>query len=479
MPIASFQFLAFSGVAILFYNSAASRGWRQGVLFVANLLFLATFSQGLASFLPLVCFLAFGYIGITIVERSKRRLVFAAILVATILLFMWLKKYTFLPHESFLESVYVTIGLSYILFRVLHLVIDARDGNLPAKMGPVDYLNYTLNFTTLVSGPIQWYQDYAAMQMESRRPPLTIVLAGEAIERIVFGMFKVIVLATALEAAHKWALGNMFVEHDVLRRVLFSSLTFVTFPVYLYFNFSGYTDIVIGAARFLRLRLPENFDRPFSSLNFLVFWGRWHITLSTWLKTYVYNPLLKVLMKRFTSPRIEPFLAVFAFFVTFFIVGLWHGQTSLFIFFGVLLGLGVSVNKLYQILMVDWLGRGRYRELAANRTYQAFSRGFTFTYFTFSSLWFWSNWTQLASMVRAQGPGVLAAAWIAVFLGATLLLAAYEGLRSWVLSVRWLEGPVVASRYVRTVWDTALTVIIFSTIIVLNSPAPDIVYKGF
>ena len=130
------------------------------------------------------------------------------------------------------------------------------------------------------------------------------------------------------------------------------------YPVYVYFNFSGYMDLVIGVARFLRLELPENFNRPFSSCSFLEFWSRWHMTLSSWMKTYVYTPLLKAMMERFQSPAIEPFLGVFAFFVTFFLVGAWHGQTSEFLFFGVLLGLGISLNKLYQILLAKRSGAG-------------------------------------------------------------------------------------------------------------------------
>ena len=111
-------------------------------------------------------------------------------------------------------------------------------------------------------------------------------------------------------------------------------------PVFLYSNFSGYIDIVIALARLMRVRLPENFDRPFSASSVLDFWNRWHITLSNWLKTYVYNPLLMALMRRILILIVEPFLGVFSFFVTFFLIGLWHGRTSEFVFFGVLTGAG-------------------------------------------------------------------------------------------------------------------------------------------
>src|SRR6202044_372706 len=98
------------------------------------------------------------------------------------------------------------------------------------------------------------------------------------------------------------------------------------------------TDVVIAVARCFRIVLPENFNRPFSAPNALNFWARWHISLSQWLKTYVYTPLLVGLMRRFPSPAAEPLFATIAFFVTFFLVGVWHGQTSEFIVFGFLQG---------------------------------------------------------------------------------------------------------------------------------------------
>jgi hypothetical protein len=142
------------------------------------------------------------------------------------------------------------------------------------------------------------------------------------------------------------------------------------YPFYLYCNFSGYTDVVIGIARFLRIKLPENFDRPFSSLNFLEFWSRWHMTLSNWLKTYVYYPLLMTLMRKFLSRTIEPFLGV-------------------------------------------------------------------------------------------------------------ILLAAWELLRAAALNVKRRGVPLVRSRYVRTVWDTGLALLLAAVLELLSLPAPDIVYKAF
>src|SRR5208282_517472 len=142
------------------------------------------------------------------------------------------------------------------------------------------------------------------------------------------------------------------IEHKLFAAI---QLT-VAYPIFLYANFSGYIDIVIAMARLMRVRLPENFDRPFSASSFLDFWNRWHITLSNWLKTYVFNPLLIALMRRISSSKMQPFLGVFCFFVTFFLVGIWHGRTSEFVIFGALQGGGVAINKLWQLCLSRTMG---------------------------------------------------------------------------------------------------------------------------
>ncbi len=479
MGSASLQFLGFALAVVVVFNLGRSVWWRQMILLAASLGFLAFFTPTLTALLPLAAFLALGFASLRLMQNGQQRAGFAPLLIGVIAAFIWLKKYTFIPAPLFLRFPYLTLGLSYIFFRVLHLIIDAHDGDLPVKVSLISYLNYTLNFTTLISGPIQRYQDFAAMQLATMPLPLNIIVAGKACERIVVGFFKVNVLSLFLSMAQNQSLNALQVHSDLNNRVLDGIIIAASYPLYLYCNFSGYIDIVIGIARFLRIELPENFDRPFSSDNFINFWSRWHITLSGWLKTYVYNPLLMGLMRRYPSPAVMPFLGVIAFFVTFFLVGVWHGQTSVFMFFGVLQGLGVSVTKLYQILMAKNLGRKRYKTLSDNPLYNALARGLTFTWFTFTLLWFWSNWFQIGAIFHSLGAIGLILVWLAIFAGATVILTIWEGLRSWLLSLRVGSEQILLSRYARTVFDTALVVVSIAVVMLLNVPAPDIVYKAF
>jgi alginate O-acetyltransferase complex protein AlgI len=359
------------------------------------------------------------------------------------------------------------------------LIIDSKDGELPHRLGFVSYLNYTLNFTTFVSGPIQLYQDFAKTHLAPERPPLTIFTIGRAAERIAIGFFKVEVLSMMFSSIQTHAISTLSSSQPLPWRIFTGAVIAAVYPVYLYCNFSGYIDLVIGVAALMRFTLPENFNRPFSSDNFLNFWSRWHITLSNWFKVYFYNPFLMALMRRFPSPAIGPFLAVIAFFMTFFLLGIWHGQTSVFVFYGILLAFGVSVNKLYQILMARILGRTTYKALSSQPPYNACARGLTYTYYSFCMLWFWSNWSQMAGFLRRLQVPALVGMWLLIFMAATVILSVWESLRIWLFDFRWTGISLMQNRYVRTVYVTVAVVITAAVIKLVNAPPPLIVYKGF
>src|SRR5260370_33440031 len=108
-------------------------------------------------------------------------------------------------------------------------------------------------------------------------------------------------------------------------------------------------DIVIGKGVLRGQELAENFDRPFSARTFLEFWQRWHMTLSQWFKISLFNPLVMLLMSCFPAPALTAYLGVLAFFITFLVMGIWHGTTAVFVVYGLLMGAGASINKLWQV----------------------------------------------------------------------------------------------------------------------------------
>ena len=475
MIVPSFTFLAFALLVIVVLHLGRTARWRQAVLLAVNLAFLAYFAARPAALLPYAGFLLLGALGVS----ARRRLgpwTMWAFPLLVLLVFVWLKRYLFVPQQLLLPQGYVLVGLSYVFFRVMHLVIDGWESLPRGARGWISYLNYTLNFTSLVSGPIQYYDDYRRSEQETGR--LTGSDAWRAIERVIIGFFKVYVVSAVLHAVQQSQV-EAFATADATEAILHGAALTALYPVYLYFNFSGYTDFVIGIARFLHLELPENFDRPFASGNFITFWSRWHMTLSNWVKTYVYTPAVLAMMRRASSAKLEPLIGVAAYFLTFFLVGLWHGQTSEFVFFGFLQGGGVAGNKLYQLGMTRALGRGRYHRLTNNTGYAMLMRGVTFTWFAFSVLWFWSSWSQLASFAERIGVrgGILALALILAV--AALLLEALTRLGGWMRRpALWGEG-LLESPYVRLALALDMIVIVTFAALALHAPPSQIVYQRF
>ena len=478
METASVQFVFFGLAVALVSNFSRSRAWRSAVLLLASLVFIGLVERDPIALLPLSGFLLLGYGCLLLLERGWSRSL-AWILAAVVLVYIWLKKYTFLPEGSFLHFPYFVLGLSYIFFRVMHLLIETGDGAKKGHVGFGAYLLYTLNFTTFVSGPIQRYDEFARDQFAAQPIPLGPRAIGSQLERIVRGFFKVNVLAMIFNMVRVDALAQISQPLPTSLKLYAAFRLAVVYPIFLYCNFSGYIDIVIALARLMRVRLPENFDRPFSAACVIDFWNQWHITLSNWLKTYVFNPLLVALMRRITSVAVQPFLAVFCFFVTFFLIGLWHGRTSEFLVFGLVTGGGMSVNKLWQMGLARVLGRKGYRGLAKNPVYMAFGRGLNYIWFAFTLFWFWSDWKQIDAIFSALSVAEWLGVWTAVWLAVAAVLAGWEWLRAALLSIRTAEGPVLVSRYALVVYASAMGLAALVITVLLNQPAPPIVYKAF
>jgi alginate O-acetyltransferase complex protein AlgI len=468
---ASIQFVGFGLLTAVLINLSRSSAWRFSVLFAASVLFVVLLAQGPLSLLPLAGFLLFGYLCLVLIRRGVPRAMMCSVLVV-ILVYMWLKKYTLFPEAIFLTYPYLTIGLSYIFFRVLHLLIESGDEEYP-HVGIGAYLLYTLNFTTFVSGPIQRFDEF-----RREIAPLDAGIVGEQLERIVIGFFKVNIVAMLLHGVQQNALADLSPVATTPRLLAGFSLA-VVYPFFLYANFSGYIDIAIALARLMRLELPENFNRPFSAASFLDFWNRWHITLSSWLKTYVYNSLLTTLMRRISNSAFHPYLGVFCFFVTFFLVGIWHGRTSEFVVFGLLQGGGVAINKLWQVQLARRIGNKGYRALTKNPLYVAFGRGLTFAWFAFTLFWFWASWAEIHAAFGALPFASWLLIWSGIWMAATLALGAWEWLRSKILAINAGGAPLVRHRYVRVAYASALALVGFTIAVLLNQSAPDIVYKAF
>jgi D-alanyl-lipoteichoic acid acyltransferase DltB (MBOAT superfamily) len=480
MTFTSPVFLAFVLFVAVLCNLSDSTAWRRAVLVAASLLFLFSEAAKPLVLIPLALFVLVGYAAIQMAKRFPTGVIPGVVIATFVALFLWLKRYPFVGFLPALPVTYIMVGASYILFRTLHLVIEVRDQHLAAPSFP-DYLLYCLFFPSLLSGPINRFDEF---DNDLRSPrPLPPEAAVQVLGRGVLGYTKVAVLGELVHLAQ-------INQAEALHRLLTSpsapilavgtgfAAASVLYFVYLYLNFSGYMDMAISIARLFGIVLPENFNRPFRATNFQDLWSRWHVTLSNWFKVYFYNPLLKSLIHRWSSREVAPYLGVLASFVVFLVLGAWHGASWEFMLIGFSLAAGVSANVLYQVEMTKRMGKSRYQALTRNRFYVLLCRSLTMAYFSFTLSPIWLSIGELKRLVAVAGFEGLAAA-----LGLLIaLFGALFSLQDWRLMQSIGTFAITRLRLKSDLLQAAaIGFAIFLLVLIVpavNSP-PEFVYKAF
>jgi len=473
------SFLAFITVVVLLSSLLPTPAGRSTVLLGANLFFIGSYVDRASQLVPLAVFLLAGYLVIEGVRRSRSGWSLWAGLALILAGFIVLKRFSFLGEALTLPFSYLIVGLSYVLFRVLHLMIDAKQGELTRTIAPLHFFNYTCNFLSFTAGPIQRYPDYAADQ--ARTLVLDEAQVFGAFARLIRGFLKVGVVSAIFNYLFDNMSGRLLDATLTPSLPVFCALAVasaVFYTVYLYANFAGYMDIVIGVGTLMGQDLPENFNRPFLARSFLDFWSRWHMTLSDWFKTYLFNPLLTVLARRVTSPKAGPYLGVVAFFVTFLIMGVWHGTTVVFVVYGLLMGFGASVNKLWQVVMTKRLGKKGYKALAERTPVIYLSRGLTFAYFALALSCLWLEMPQLLWLTHRLGVAGVLGCYVGLAIATGLAFFVWDALTSvaapWRAKASAAAGGVVARNL-----TLAFQVLLIVTVASFFHKAPEFVYRAF
>ncbi|MGC9951453.1 MAG: MBOAT family O-acyltransferase [Bryobacteraceae bacterium] len=211
------------------------------------------------------------------------------------------------------------LGISYYTFKLIGYVLEVHRGNLPAEKSMVDFAAYIAFFPQIVAGPIQRPGDFF-----TQLPPKPAALA-DALPRLAWGLAKKLLVADHLAPVVNSIYADVTGLHGA---PLWAA--FYLFPLQLYADFSGLTDIAIGAGRLLGITGPENFNRPFTASSISDFWRRWHMSLTNWLGDYVFVPL------RMATREAGKAGLVFSITVNMVAIGLWHGLTGGYLMFGVL-----------------------------------------------------------------------------------------------------------------------------------------------
>ncbi|MEW6517691.1 MAG: MBOAT family protein [candidate division FCPU426 bacterium] len=215
-------------------------------------------------------------------------------------------------------GILLPIGISFFTFQALSYVIDVYRGHVGVIKNPVDMGMYLSMFPQLIAGPIVRY-DEIEPQVKSRQHTWDNVASG--LVRFMLGLFKKAVIADPIGMIADQAFGL-----DQGLGAGLAWLGLVAFTLQVYFDFSGYSDMAIGLGRVFGFHFRENFNRPYMAVSFTDFWRRWHISLSTWFRDYVYIPL--------GGSRVATWRQFFNLFTVFTLVGFWHGANWTYIIFG-------------------------------------------------------------------------------------------------------------------------------------------------
>jgi len=232
-------------------------------------------------------------------------------------------------------TVLLPLGISFFVFEFVHYLTDVYRGDKPIRCLP-EFAAFAAFFPSQIAGPIKRYQDFI---VKLRSPqPLSIGIFNEASTLIIAGLFKKVAIADPIGSIVQvgFASSGTLATADAL-------IISVGFVIQVYCDFSGYTDMGRGSALLLGIRLPENFALPYLAKDLADFWRRWHITLGSWLRDYLYVPLGGSRQGRFLTWR--------NLFVTMVACGLWHGAAWHYVIFGAMHGFGLIVNREWQRLL--------------------------------------------------------------------------------------------------------------------------------
>ena len=343
-------------LAILGIGIGGSRGsgdrplGRVIVLFVASSLFYHAWASAMPGAYRYLLFLLLGtivldyYLGIWIEQAVDPTLRKALVIVSLCsnLGILVVFKYTDFFIQDVLQldgeverlNLILPAGISFHTFQSLSYTIDVYRKQLPATRSVIEFATFVLFFPQLVAGPIVRAQDL--LPQLASPPPLERHAATAGLFRIVVGLFKKIALADTLALSivdRVFEAPERFSSVEVLCGVY-------AYALQIYLDFSAYSDIALGSAQVLGFTMPENFRTPYRSANLQEFWRRWHISLSTWLRDYLYIAL--------GGSRGAEWRTYLNLIVTMLLGGLWHGASWAFIVWGALHGFGLAVTRYFQ-----------------------------------------------------------------------------------------------------------------------------------
>jgi alginate O-acetyltransferase complex protein AlgI len=343
MQLHSPLYLIFLSAALLAYLVSRDR-WRWlGLLLASALFYAALGGPHLLLFLALVTAATYAC-GVVLAVSGDRKAVILWTGIGLNLFIIILSRYAPLlvglgpsAPMTTLGAGVISVGVSFYASQAISYVVDVFRGVIPPERHPGRLCLYLCFFPKLLQGPIERAGHLLPQLRQLRRPDYRDLRAGVLL--IIWGFFKKVVIADRLAGFVDPVYDSV---HNHSAPALLVATVFFAFQ--LYADFSGYTDMALGSARLFGVRLTQNFDRPYSSTSVAEFWRRWHISLSSWLRDYLFMPVTSWLSRRINAERVlflktDLFLYLCGSSVTMLLCGLWHGASWTFVVWGGIHGL--------------------------------------------------------------------------------------------------------------------------------------------
>ena len=347
----SFSFLIFFIIFLILYWTLNLK-LRLILIFFSSLLFYGFWRIDfipLLLFSVLVDFYASKKIYLTKLKKTKKKyLILSLFINLGILIFF---KYFYFLHESTSQllslvgvnvmpieyKILLPIGISFYTFQSISYTIDVYRNNIKPEKNLLIFANYVIFFPQLVAGPILRASEILWQFKEKRKFKLENFNNG--IQRIIFGLFLKIVLADNIA---KFVDQGFLMDPKLISAIDVITLSYL-FGFQIYFDFAGYSHIAIGCALTMGIKFRENFNFPYHSISPKIFWKNWHISLSSWVRDYIYLPLLNIKSVNSSGGGFDKYLdhqslrlyTIFTLFITWSLMGLWHGASWNFVFWGI------------------------------------------------------------------------------------------------------------------------------------------------
>ena len=339
MLFSSISFLYFFIPAIILLYFLVPTKLKNAVLLIFSLFFYAWGGVKYAGLMVLAIALGYGF-GLLIEKYREKKIakLFVGLAVACIISFMLYFKYMDFFIDNFnaitglsipLLKIVLPIGISFYTFQIISYVVDVYRGE-KAQKNPINLAAYVAMFPQLIAGPIVRYADVAA-QLEHRTHSFT--MAGEGARRFILGLSKKVLIANSM-----YDLSELIYAADE-KTVLLYWMYGISIALYIYFDFSGYSDMAIGLGKIFGFRFLENFNYPFISRSATEFWRRWHMSLGSWFRDYLYIPL--------GGNRVPKWRWLLNIFAVWMFTGFWHGAAWNFIIWGLFFGILLVIEKFW------------------------------------------------------------------------------------------------------------------------------------